>query len=851
LFTITCTTCQARLAVRDEAVIGQILSCPKCGSMVQVTPPPGWSETGRQAPAEESDSTPEPSEMAAPDAPRWSQPAGVVPPPLPNGRPATGPSTSAEAPIDMLDGLSPTEQLWRKRLLWVGLPLAGLIIAAGVLWMVLSDGRPDTTVEDVVQTSPKATPTTEAPEEVELPPAGTLNAQWVPDDARLVVSLAPSRLADRSGIDRLLEAAGPFWQPVIGKVLTGFGLRPGDLRRVTWSTSDLANLAGQSVVVIEVEADYDLGRLAAAGVPTGARFRRAPCRRLTDADWTGPFALVGPRTIVTGEADLLQALGARSEPRLASRPLAKLLDAPSGDPELSVLVDLDAARRAGWRLPERALAVWPEGVEPWQALWRLPEGLGVDLWLDGGAMHSKIGFICPDEPSSEAVLAAVERLVPAGKAALAKKAQALSQQAGDKSAADQLEAYVLLLGEAAAALEATRWEQLDTTVRVWTNWRHDFAGVGRLVLDSVEEIRRDWLAAVGRLIQHQESRLLRGLDAYRRQKSHYPAAAVGGALLPPETRLSWIATLLPDYGHRDWHEQLKFGYPWNGPKNKPVTTRALPEVVNPAFGPATDKDGFPVTHYVGSAGLGPEAAELSADDPRAGVFAFGRKTRPSQIKDGASNTIAILGVGRDPGPWASGGEPTVRGFTRQPYVNGPDGFGTGQPDGMFVGIADGSVRFLSKKIHPRVMEQMVTINGGDPWPAPVADRPKVGPKPAKPTTKGAPDKAKPPVPKDKPPAEIPPEIVAQLRRPIVAVKLEDIKLGDFIHFVQEMSTLEIRFDQAALDRAGVSWDATLTVEQKKTTVGRLLKEGLRQCGLVFVVRDGRLVVTGAEAKGSQ
>jgi hypothetical protein len=42
LFAISCTTCQARLKVRDMAALGKILACPKCQSMVQVTPPPGW-----------------------------------------------------------------------------------------------------------------------------------------------------------------------------------------------------------------------------------------------------------------------------------------------------------------------------------------------------------------------------------------------------------------------------------------------------------------------------------------------------------------------------------------------------------------------------------------------------------------------------------------------------------------------------------------------------------------------------------------------------------------------------------------------------------------------------------------
>ena len=37
-FTISCTTCQTRLKVRNEQAVGQLLSCPKCGSMVHVAP---------------------------------------------------------------------------------------------------------------------------------------------------------------------------------------------------------------------------------------------------------------------------------------------------------------------------------------------------------------------------------------------------------------------------------------------------------------------------------------------------------------------------------------------------------------------------------------------------------------------------------------------------------------------------------------------------------------------------------------------------------------------------------------------------------------------------------------------
>ena len=58
----------------------------------------------------------------------------------------------------------------------------------------------------------------------------------------------------------------------------------------------------------------------------------------------------------------------------------------------------------------------------------------------------------------------------------------------------------------------------------------------------------------------------------------------------------------------------------------------------------------------------------------------------------------------------AGGEATVRGLTQRPYINGPDGFGSGQPDGMLAGMADGSVRFLTKNMAPVVLEQLARIN---------------------------------------------------------------------------------------------------------------------------------------------
>ena len=48
-FDFNCTTCQKNLRVSNEALVGQILNCPSCGSMVQIPdqqPEPRWEENG-------------------------------------------------------------------------------------------------------------------------------------------------------------------------------------------------------------------------------------------------------------------------------------------------------------------------------------------------------------------------------------------------------------------------------------------------------------------------------------------------------------------------------------------------------------------------------------------------------------------------------------------------------------------------------------------------------------------------------------------------------------------------------------------------------------------------------------
>jgi DNA-directed RNA polymerase subunit RPC12/RpoP len=87
LFSIVCTTCQAKLRVRDQSAIGKILACPKCGSMVMVDAPAQVSgvTTSADTPTSKAKTpatpvdTPPPSASPADAMPPDAMPADALP----------------------------------------------------------------------------------------------------------------------------------------------------------------------------------------------------------------------------------------------------------------------------------------------------------------------------------------------------------------------------------------------------------------------------------------------------------------------------------------------------------------------------------------------------------------------------------------------------------------------------------------------------------------------------------------------------------------------------------------------------------------------------------------------------
>ncbi len=189
-FKVICVTCHAKLSVRNEALIGQIVGCPRCGSMVEVAQP---ANTAPAAPEVASTPSAESTiNLTARQIEEVTQ-AVAADEPTPESQSApveTGPAepTHAEAaetvPADVLQASAEVAKF--KIITW---SLASFVIGATLVGAIVyrSSRAPvppvaESTPEDVAPT-PETSPSVEAvvaTSEQELPPA-IVQPEVIPD----------------------------------------------------------------------------------------------------------------------------------------------------------------------------------------------------------------------------------------------------------------------------------------------------------------------------------------------------------------------------------------------------------------------------------------------------------------------------------------------------------------------------------------------------------------------------------------------------------------------------------------------------------------------------------------------
>ena len=158
---------------------------------------------------------------------------------------------------------------------------------------------------------------------------------------------------------------------------------------------------------------------------------------------------------------------------------------------------------------------------------------------------------------------------------------------------------------------------------------------------------------------------------------------------------SWQTRILPffnGYGYQNIDLKLD----WDDPTNAPAFRRFVPEYLSPEFGVLRESRGFAVSHYAGNVRFfGPQPPTLEA------------------LKKDGHSMIVCGEVAHDFVAWgdpANLRDPTL-GVNRSPA-----GFGSADKTGAQFLMADGSTRFLSTNIDPRVLGALAAPAVENPSP---------------------------------------------------------------------------------------------------------------------------------------
>lgn len=764
--------------------------------------------------------------------------------------------------------LSPAESRIRRTLLIAagGLVAAGVLAGAWVYWAATTDSEspgsagktsvpqlPAQTTETAASTADR-TPPAGTPPSVPVAPGDTL-ALWLPHDAVFVMG---------GGEDFRRSYAQAAWmfspllpcQPdaIISDAMKSLGILPDAVDRVGLGVGPAG--PGKAVIVFQLKENQSTASLESLGRPADIAIGNHKTITLQGNAETRLLILPDATTAVLGDAEYLRSASVGPDAAPGTN-RGRWSDLGGEGSRWFVGIDLDHWRSRDFRFPNWVLDRLPEAMPHWRRLLDFAVDFSIEMLISeqGPRLACRWGY--RDEGAADAGLESLNALIAAARQWAGQEGAILGAAIQSGSLTEEqtrpLEALLstlqLLLDRASAEKEnnaVVLTIPIETESGDWIN----NAVAARPLLES------HWLQRGVALWRLRGETLGTGLQDMAKAEGLFPQAAAGGSLLPPETRLSWIASLLPYLGHQEWHVQLNPGYGWRAPQNRPVTSRELRPVINPLLGPTQTREGFFDTHWVGVAGVGENAAALHPDDPRAGFFNDNGRRRLEDLDRGAANTLAVLGASARLGAWAEGGFATVRPLTRHPYVNGPDGFGSGLTQGMLGMMADGSVRFIHRDIAPEVLERLAAVRGNGS--ATVADLFPAGSVPGMEigvwTTPPSDNHSAPSASPEGNPAEGPglletPSFPTEeaLATRLTRVTMQEVPLGLVLHLVTQWSSIPVSLQPEALCVEDVSLRLPVSLSAEDITLQGMVRQIAEQTGLEVRTEPSGVVVLRSPA----
>jgi hypothetical protein len=183
------------------------------------------------------------------------------------------------------------------------------------------------------------------------------------------------------------------------------------------------------------------------------------------------------------------------------------------------------------------------------------------------------------------------------------------------------------------------------------------------------------------------------MHQYHDTNKHFPPPAINGKDGKP--LLSWRVAILPYLDQIELYQRFKLDEPWDSPHNLKASQTVVQVYQSP--GVKTDKPYLTYYHiFVSKPGTSPSA-----------MFRPDRKTTIVQVRDGTSNTIAVIEAGK-PVPWAKPEDIPFDPKQQLPMLTSP------RKDGLLLaGFADGSVRSIRQNIPTNLLKALITCDGAE------------------------------------------------------------------------------------------------------------------------------------------
>ncbi|MBI5758285.1 MAG: DUF1559 domain-containing protein [Planctomycetales bacterium] len=226
-----------------------------------------------------------------------------------------------------------------------------------------------------------------------------------------------------------------------------------------------------------------------------------------------------------------------------------------------------------------------------------------------------------------------------------------------------------------------------------------FSGIGkRMAEESRDNFTKGHLRHIGE-----------GLQAFHNAHGMFPP---GGVFRPvaggtEQGMHGWMTLLLPHLGELELYNRIDLQKPFSDEANLPAMGTDLPMFLAAGADRSKVAGKFGVAHF---AGVGGEFVNEDGEQVEAGIFETNSEITRDLVTDGLSNTLV---AGEVPAPFPAWGDPENWRQVGRGLNQDPDGFGNVEGTGAMFLMADGSVRFISRRTSRRVLEALSTRSSGD------------------------------------------------------------------------------------------------------------------------------------------